>query len=915
MDFGWLISSASSPTTTAATTTATATTATATDNTNKNERDVDSTHNQSMKPEPPQSPIARQRTQKKNVITNNSAIVNDFNDLNDHRSEDDDVHSDRIRTSNEVEDGKKQREQQQGQEKEQQHKTQKKKIERRRSTELYMQKEEGYSDNGYEDIEDIHDDVFDDVMHEDEEGMRSSEILYENPDNTFNEEDESFDKEDDDNELELGEDENQLLEEEELDDGRRRRRKESSHQIKKTRVERLRAYFKIPPEEELLDEFLCALHKKILLQGRMYVFNNYLCFYSSVFGYQKRKRIPFKEVTLLEKAKTAGIFNNALQIVHRDGKKEFFTSFIFPDKVFKFLLQQWRTSSDYGRLFRGTRRHESMDFDARLRVREEQRMLEQLGDSDLSDTEENSNTDESKISKMLGSKNWAEHDNVSSTDFSHEELKSKRKNQRNQNGVDGSRPRRKSDNERESIDDDENFLVSSTLTSDITSRTTHRQSNNDGSDSLHDSEVISEMKDSGENEERVEDKKEEKNGRTSVDDEEESEEFGEVPRLRTLPTSISGTSSAEEHALRIPEGFKELASAQFDCTTKQFFKAFFSNSASKTFFAEHSRALGQTNFSCSEWSKHSHYGFSRDLKFVAPVHSTFGPKETRCVQTQTYKLYADDNLVVGYSQVQLDIPYGDYFSVETKWNCVPISTSGGAKNLNACEVTCFVHVSFEKYTYLQSVIQSSVLSETTQSAQSFFSSAKDLLNKNGQQSSNAATAAGKSKARTESFVERISKRFAIDLTKVIIPEGSRDAVFSMLHPSSPQKRKIVDDDKTYQELKKTSDDTIASSLSGAPRMKELAMAFFDMFTIQNMLMFSLFVVAAWTIFICVLKLWYVARLPFTWIFGSSDANIAAYWERRIAILTQELGALERKATLISSEIRLAKESLLGHKRK
>ena len=98
-------------------------------------------------------------------------------------------------------------------------------------------------------------------------------------------------------------------------------------------------------------------------------------------------------------------------------------------------------------------------------------------------------------------------------------------------------------------------------------------------------------------------------------------------------------------------------------------------------------------------------------------------------------------------------------------------------------------------------------------------------------------------------------------------------------------------------------------------MKELAMAFFDMFTIQNMLMFSLFVVAAWTIFICVLKLWYVARLPFTWIFGSSDANIAAYWERRIAILTQELGALERKATLISSEIRLAKESLLGHKRK
>ena len=166
------------------------------------------------------------------------------------------------------------------------------------------------------------------------------------------------------------------------------------------RVERLREYFELPPGEELLDEFLCALYKKILLQGRMYVFNNYVCFYSSVFGYQKRKRIPFKEVTMLEKAKTAGIFNNALYIVHQNGKREFFTSFIFPEKVFNFLEQKWKMSSDYGRLFRGHRRHESMDFDETLRLKEEQRMLAQLVDSDLSDTEENS--EERKISNMLG---------------------------------------------------------------------------------------------------------------------------------------------------------------------------------------------------------------------------------------------------------------------------------------------------------------------------------------------------------------------------------------------------------------------------------------------------------------------------------------------------------------------------------
>ena len=759
------------------------------------------------------------------------------------------------------------------------------KVGRRLSTARYMLTKESYDvdssnatnaktiDDDDEEEEEEEEEEEGGVLHDDEEGMRSSTVLYENPDLTLVEEDDDKEEE----EEEGGEEE---------EEGRKKKGKKSEHNKKKmARVERLREYFELPPGEELLDEFLCALYKKILLQGRMYVFNNYVCFYSSVFGYQKRKRIPFKEVTMLEKAKTAGIFNNALYIVHQDGKREFFTSFIFPEKVFKFLEQKWKMSSDYGRLFRGHRRHESMDFDETLRLKEEQRMLAQLGDSDLSDTEENS--EERKISNMLGKQTWTDMP-VLDSERSHEQMKSLR------------RGRRRSEH-RESTEDNTDDLSSNTATT---------------GDNIEENEAISEKrrattldpttsKTHWDNEEE-EEKEKERGTREEIANEEESDDFGEIPRMRTLP------DDGKDESARIPDEYgKGLVSAKLDCTVKEFFKACFSNSASHTFFLAQTKALGQTNFSCTEWAKHSHYGFSRDIKFVAPLNSTFGPKETRCVQTQTYKLYPDDNLVIGYSQVHVDIPYGDYFSVESKWNCVPISTNSDGK-MNGCEVTFHVHVLFEKYTYLHSVIQSSVLSETKESAAAFLNAAKSLLNKSVKGKSSAM-----SEAKSATFLERLSRQFSIDVTKMKIPEGSRDAVFSMLYPSAG---KVSED--TMRPMSTAHQTTASFSthkstkdkfVSGIQCTRHLAKKFFSLFTIQNLLMFVLLVAVTWTLLAmcasCVNKLWSVVKYPFVVIFGDSDANLENYWERRIAILTQELGALERKVQLVSKEITFAKQSL------
>ena len=124
----------------------------------------------------------------------------------------------------------------------------------------------------------------------------------------------------------------------------------------------------------------------------------------------------------------------------------------------------------------------------------------------------------------------------------------------------------------------------------------------------------------------------------------------------------------------------------------------------------------------------------------------------------------------------------------------------GDRKMNGCEVTFHVHVLFEKYTYLQSVIQSSVLSETKESAEVFLNAAKDVLNNSSNSKSSAM-----SEEKSATFLERLSKRFSIDVTKVKIPEGSRDAVFSMLYPSVGK-----DSDDTMQPASTTTHKTTTS---------------------------------------------------------------------------------------------------------
>ena len=55
----------------------------------------------------------------------------------------------------------------------------------------------------------------------------------------------------------------------------------------RSRCEDFKRIFKdLPVDERLIVDYSCALQRDILLQGRIYVTQNYLCFYANIFRWE-----------------------------------------------------------------------------------------------------------------------------------------------------------------------------------------------------------------------------------------------------------------------------------------------------------------------------------------------------------------------------------------------------------------------------------------------------------------------------------------------------------------------------------------------------------------------------------------------------------------------------------------------------
>ncbi|NXX95727.1 GRM2A protein, partial [Centropus bengalensis] len=81
----------------------------------------------------------------------------------------------------------------------------------------------------------------------------------------------------------------------------------------------------------------CALQRDILIQGRLYISPNWLCFYANLFGKDIKVVIPVVSVQLIKKHKTARLLPNGLAITTNASRKYIFVSLISRDSVYDVL--------------------------------------------------------------------------------------------------------------------------------------------------------------------------------------------------------------------------------------------------------------------------------------------------------------------------------------------------------------------------------------------------------------------------------------------------------------------------------------------------------------------------------------------------------------------------------------------------
>lgn len=92
----------------------------------------------------------------------------------------------------------------------------------------------------------------------------------------------------------------------------------------------------IPDEERLLVVYNCALVRgTLLIQGHLYVSQNWICFRANIFTFETMVQMRIKDITSIRKGKTIKVFPNAIVLERVNQPEVRFTSFIDRNAAYK----------------------------------------------------------------------------------------------------------------------------------------------------------------------------------------------------------------------------------------------------------------------------------------------------------------------------------------------------------------------------------------------------------------------------------------------------------------------------------------------------------------------------------------------------------------------------------------------------
>ncbi|QDZ19061.1 hypothetical protein HOP50_02g15700 [Chloropicon primus] len=457
--------------------------------------------------------------------------------------------------------------------------------------------------------------------------------------------------------------------------------------------------FGLPDNEELVEEYNCALQRKILLQGKMYVFSCYVCFYSNVFGYITKRSLALKDVTSISKAKNVG-FPNSIKIVHK-GKQMFFTSFLSREDAFKLIISLWYEASPYARL------------SGILPANEMSSIKFSYNAGPPRDKEEDALSPSESGTPVKAHRKTLSNEDAHSLASPSPSVGSPATLEASLSGGAGRArtKRRTSELERRHSISELNIKSSEILEiprgTDAEDKKHRRRKSSRGSSS------------EGINLSNVENFSPDEEDPLPLSGDNEAMDGGE-DQAKSRTNIFLGTIQLERPP-PVSGDMELLCEADFPICAYHFFATFLSDKSS--FLKEFQVQNGDKNVNFSQWKQMDARfpGYMRNMTFSTPLGFAIGPESTHCDQTQKYCFYQYETLdkqeelalVYQTSQVNTDVPYGDYFRVCTRWDI--LDTSKHDKSVandedieqytdHTCKFRVHVSVPFSKSTIMKKTI-------------------------------------------------------------------------------------------------------------------------------------------------------------------------------------------------------------------
>ncbi|KAE9038167.1 hypothetical protein PR001_g5712 [Phytophthora rubi] len=381
--------------------------------------------------------------------------------------------------------------------------------------------------------------------------------------------------------------------------------------------------FDLPESTQFYEDFSCAIASTLAMHGRMYPTSSHVCFYSNVFGRERKILIPYESIREIEKTTTM-MFQHAIRLATLDKDEYTFTSF-------------WGNNRD-------------SCYDLILKTRD--RVLRELRPTAVNSSETRYPVlTTSPVARDASPPASQRRPGVEQDDDEDEE-------EREEEEAAGS-------------DHDEPVAPATGVTT---------------------TETV-----------------------TEVDDDQTAPA---TPRRRSVVSDVDSIAPKDISMTQILE-------EEFPLSVDSFMQMFFLDNApfGLNKFGEQT---GSTEMTVNPWmtplEDEKTFGMTRSLQFRVPVDAPIGPKSSQVDVLQCLKENEQGVRVVESSTRLVDIPYGDYFSVEDRWTIVPRSS-----NPNACKLFIEMKVVFGKSTFWKNTIETRAVSDNRAKWEKWVSLAKDFL--------------------------------------------------------------------------------------------------------------------------------------------------------------------------------------------